>query len=160
MATPKTSTNKRAEKSAQLFYLVYRTGSPENCQWQRTEAFSKAQAESKSKAFEADGIKALIVDKKMSDVIGLPEGWEYKKSGKFANQCGEPFGLTFKERKFTNPDRDPKGVIQDCRGVDVHFIAERIREVTGGEYQPYSGRGTQFRANLAEAMRMVEAEQG
>ena len=81
MATPKTSTNKRAEKSAQLFYVVYRTGNPENCQWQRTEAISKSQAESKSKTFEADGIKALIVDKKMSDVIGLPEGWEYKKKG-------------------------------------------------------------------------------
>lgn len=81
-------------------------------------------------------------------------------SGAFANQCGEPFGLTFKERKFTNPDRDPRGVIADCRGVDIHFIADSIREVTGGEYQPYSGRGTQFRANLAEARRMIEAEQG
>ena len=81
MAMPKTSTNKRAEKSAHLFYVVYRTGNPENCRWQRTDPISKEQAESKSKAFEEDGIKALIVDKKMSDVIGLPEGWEYKKKG-------------------------------------------------------------------------------
>lgn len=77
-------------------------------------------------------------------------------SGKFANQCGEPFGLTFTERKFTNPDRDPRGVIADCTGVDIHLIASRINETVGGEYQPYSGRGARFRAELAEARRMVE----
>jgi len=63
------------------FYVVYRTGNPENCNWQRTEPMSKVEAEAKVKSFEGDNIKALIVDKKMSDVIGLPEGWEYKKKG-------------------------------------------------------------------------------
>ena len=79
MATPKTSTNKRAEKSAHLFYVVYRTGNPELCTWQRTPPMVKDEADQKAKAFECDNVKALVVDKKMSDVIGLPEGWEYKK---------------------------------------------------------------------------------
>ena len=79
MATPKSSTNKRAEKSAQFFYVVYRTGNPESCTWQRTAPMVKDEADQKAKAFEGDNVKALVVDKKMSDVIGLPEGWEYKK---------------------------------------------------------------------------------
>ena len=79
MATPKTSTNKRAEKSAHLFYVVYRTGNPELCTWQRTPPMVKDEADQKAKAFEGDNVKALVVDKKMSDVIGLPEGWEHKK---------------------------------------------------------------------------------
>jgi len=81
MATPKTSTNKGAEKSARLFYVVYRTGNPKACTWQRTEPMVRDEAEQKAKVFEGDNIKALVVDKKMSDVVGLPEGWEYKKKG-------------------------------------------------------------------------------
>jgi len=75
------SNRKGAEKSAHLFYVVYRTGNPEACTWQRTEPMVRDEAEQKAKVFEGDNIKALVVDKKMSDVVGLPEGWEYKKKG-------------------------------------------------------------------------------
>jgi len=70
---PKPIEIKGAGKPAQLFYVVYRTGSPENCQWNRTEPMTKSEAEKQSSGFE----KALVVDKKLSDAIGLPEGWEY-----------------------------------------------------------------------------------
>ena len=62
-----------------LFYVVYRTGSPENCQWKRTEPMSEIEAKEKAATFE----KALVVDRKLSDAIGLPEGWEYKKKGEW-----------------------------------------------------------------------------
>ena len=70
---PKLAATRRAGKPAQLFYVVYREGNPENCQWKRTEPMTKSEAEKQSSCFE----KALVVDKKLSDAIGLPEGWEY-----------------------------------------------------------------------------------
>lgn len=76
----KAGKGKGAGKPAHLFYVVYRTGNPESCNWQRTEPMVRDEAEQKAKVFEGDNIKALVVDKKMSDIVGLPEGWEYKKN--------------------------------------------------------------------------------
>ncbi len=60
------------------FYVVYRTGNSEKCIWERTEPMGKIEARAKVNFFEDGNVKAFIVDKKMSDIIGLPEGWEYK----------------------------------------------------------------------------------
>ena len=63
-----------------LYYVVYRTGGTVNCEWKRTLAMPKDEAEKARAEVERGGRKALVVEQSLSDAIGLPVGWEYKKS--------------------------------------------------------------------------------
>ena len=65
-----------------LFYVVYRTGGVDNCEWKRSLPMSKEEAEKTADTVRKGGRKALVVDKEKSDKIGLPEGWEYEKAPK------------------------------------------------------------------------------
>jgi hypothetical protein len=63
-----------------LYYVVYRTGGTDNAQWHRSLPMNKATAEKSAQDVRAGGRKAIVVEKEASDKIGLPEGYEYKKS--------------------------------------------------------------------------------
>lgn len=63
-----------------LYYVVYRTGGTLNAKWHRTLAMSRPEAEQAKLDVEKGGRKAMIVEKSLSDAIGLPEGYEYKKA--------------------------------------------------------------------------------
>ena len=63
-----------------LYYVVYRTGGTLNAKWNRTLAMPKAEADAAKLDVERGGRKAMIVEKSLSDAIGLPTGYEYKKN--------------------------------------------------------------------------------
>ncbi len=78
-------------------------------------------------------------------------------SVEFANKIGKPFGIVFAGTTFANPSGNPTGVLHDCYGVDVHYMAERINQAVDGERQNYLGRGMQFRANLEAALAAIRS---
>jgi len=59
------------------YYVIYRTGGTLNAQWHRSLEMSKELAEQTKLDIEKGGRKCLVVDCKLSDAIGLPEGYEY-----------------------------------------------------------------------------------
>lgn len=65
----------------------------------------------------------------------------------FAAAVGEPFGLQFETEHF-EPDGDPKGPMNVCDGVDIHWIASSIADKLGLVRRSYFGRGKQFWANI------------
>ena len=62
------------------FYCVYRTDGTLNATWNRSLAMPKAEAEQARTDIEKGGRKCFIVEKSLSDAIGLPEGYEYKQA--------------------------------------------------------------------------------
>jgi hypothetical protein len=63
-----------------LYYVIYRTGTPENPHWQQSEPLPKLEAVALAKNLSKNGFKAFTVSKRQSEALGLPEGWEYRKS--------------------------------------------------------------------------------
>ena len=63
----------------ELYYVIYRTGGTQNVQWHRTLAMFKVEAEQARAEVERGGRKAIVVNKSLSDAIGLPTGYEYTK---------------------------------------------------------------------------------
>jgi hypothetical protein len=61
-----------------LYYVVYRTGGTLNAKWNRTLAMLKSDAQKACQDVEKGGRKAMIVEKGLSDRLGLPEGYDYE----------------------------------------------------------------------------------
>jgi len=74
--------------------------------------------------------------------------------GEWANSIGEPFGIAFEEQHFA-PNGNPKGPMNVCDGVDVHLIADQICFKVGGRSGNFLGRGTQFRSDIAAALKAI-----
>jgi len=66
-------TLKKAEKKDHC--VVYRSGTPEDCYWSRTQPMTYAEAVEQQEHLQANGHKALIEKFDLSMTIGLPEGW-------------------------------------------------------------------------------------
>lgn len=66
-------TLKRAEKKD--YCVVYRSGTPEECYWSRTQPMTYAEAVEQQEHLQANGHKALIEKFDRSMSVGLPEGW-------------------------------------------------------------------------------------
>lgn len=66
-------TSKKAEKKDHC--VVYRSGTPEDCYWSRTQPMTYAEAVEQREHLQANGHKALIEKFGLSMSVGLPEGW-------------------------------------------------------------------------------------
>lgn len=66
-------TSKKVEKKDHC--VVYRSGTPEDCYWSRTQPMSYTEAVEQQEHLQANGHKALIEKFDRSMSIGLPEGW-------------------------------------------------------------------------------------
>ena len=62
-----------------LYYVIYRIGGTENFEWRRSVPMSKKEAEKSADDVRKGGRKAMIVEQKASDAIGLPGTYEYKR---------------------------------------------------------------------------------
>jgi hypothetical protein len=60
-----------------MFCAIWRTGSPESCQWHRSLPVSRTAAEQLAAVLSARGLAAHVERHDRSVAIGLPEGWEY-----------------------------------------------------------------------------------
>lgn len=62
--------------AGRLFCVVFRSGGPAACRWDRTLAMSRMSASARCAEVERGGRKALVVDYEQSLRLGLPQGWD------------------------------------------------------------------------------------
>jgi hypothetical protein len=64
------------------YAVIYRTGGTERCQWQRVVGtFTSEQAHDGVEELARMGYHALAVNAARLERVGMPEGWDYQRSG-------------------------------------------------------------------------------
>ena len=81
-----------------------------------------------------------------------------------ANEIGKPFGIEYQGDTEFKADGNPKGVIADCKGIDIHGLAsaivssvidtDEVRDVV--KRGSFFGRGTQFRDDIQKSILVLE----
>jgi hypothetical protein len=80
-----------------------------------------------------------------------------------ANEIGEPFGVVFAAETFRPDPLEPMGPMprgedwSSFQGVSSFVVAARLVSAVGADPPTFIGRGTQFRADIRAAMKVVAA---